>query len=1048
MPATPKVVYQENSFTILTISICLVIIGLSTLHLLNIQLIPSYTPQNLGVHYQWPNASARLIESEVTSKLEGVFNKAQGIESISSYTGKGHGHINIVFKKETNIDLARFEISNLVRQTYSRLPEQVSYPQLSLNVSGEQSRPILIYTLNAPANSFVIQEYAEKSIIPELSRVPGLHEVHASGGNPYEWEIKYNAHLLNQIDIPVSDLAQSIQSTFGILEIGKGIVVRKGEKNRLNVKLEYNTEDIASIGDIPVKAIKGRVIRVEDVASVTLKEKEKRQYFRINGLNTLNIITYPAKRANHVQLAENIKKRVANIKGTLPAGYAMTLSYDASEFINKELATILKRSLFSLGLLLLMAFLIYRQLKYLLLVFVSVLVNLIVAVILYNLFHLEIHLYSLAGITISFGIIIDTSIIMIDHLKIYKNKKALLGITGATLTTLGALIVVFFLEEEQRNDLVDFAMVIMINLTVSVLVAYFLIPAMMEKMKVNTRSGRVSYKRKRYVYYSTGLYKQYIGFSKKHRWKFFMIMILGFGLPFYWLPDNLEGDGWWTETYNHTLGAPWFKEDVRPVIEKATGGALRLFTEFVFENSYYSEPGRTMLTLRGTMPEGCTIHQLNEAFIPIENFLGQFSEIDNYRTNISSYRHGEVNITFEEPYEHSSFPHYLKSELESKAISLGGVDWAVYGVGRGFSNALYSGTGTYRIELEGYNYDQLYSYAEVLKGALLQNMRIKEVEITDLGAKPPPEELYLDLDMERMAEYRVRKSDVFDYFNTMVSKRNMPGLPDTTGRYYNSMVRSDQHQVFDVWNLDNNPIQIQDKIHKLRQFGSIQKRKSGNSIDKHNQQYKLLVVYDFIGPYLLASKVKDQEIRRINEKLPVGYKAVDMRWSGWDKENKQQYYLILLVILIVYIICAILFESFTQPLGIIGLIPVSFTGIFLTFYWFDINFDQGGYAAFIMVCGLVVNSGIYILNDHNNLGKANSSSPLISIYIKAVHHKIIPIMLTLVSTALGLVPFLWEGQNNAFWYSFAAGTIGGLVFSMIAVVIYLPLLVKLEVGPG
>jgi multidrug efflux pump subunit AcrB len=188
--------------------------------------------------------------------------------------------------------------------------------------------------------------------------------------------------------------------------------------------------------------------------------------------------------------------------------------------------------------------------------------------------------------------------------------------------------------------------------------------------------------------------------------------------------------------------------------------------------------------------------------------------------------------------------------------------------------------------------------------------------------------------------------------------------------------------------------------------------------------------------------------------------------SGWYTGDKKQYYLLFLVILVIYFICSILLESFVQPLAIIGMIPISFIGVFLTFYLFDFNFDQGGFASFILLSGIVVNSGLYIINDYNNFrrvvnspgepGAADSYSPgdsespgeyqNLKLYLKAFNHKIVPIFLTVISTILGLVPFVWAGQNEVFWFAFAAGAMGGLIFSFIAVLGYLPLFMRLNVS--
>src|SRR3712207_3244204 len=139
------------------------------------------------------------------------------------------------------------------------------------------------------------------------------------------------------------------------------------------------------------------------------------------------------------------------------------------------------------------------------------------------------------------------------------------------------------------------------------------------------------------------------------------------------------------------------------------------------------------------------------------------------------------------------------------------------------------------------------------------------------------------------------------------------------------------------------------------------------------------------------------------------------------------------VVIIIFFICTILFESLYKALIIIMLIPVSLTGMFLTFHFSSIEFGTGGFAAMVFLCGLTVNNGIYMINEYKNECR----------YIKAYNHKIIPISLTVFSTILGFIPFLLEGPTERFWFSFAVGSISGLLFSMISVVFTMPLFLKL-----
>jgi len=1023
------------------------IVGVSLLPLLNVQLTPSRSLPGLTVSYSWPDASARVIEQEVTSKLEGLFSGVKGIKDVSSVSSKGYGYINLSFKKTVNLDAVRFELASLIRQIYSTLPEQVSFPELSMSTSGKNSSPLLTYTLNASTSPFFIQKYAENHLIPKLSVISGVGGVKVYGSTPYEWEIRFNSEQIQGLGIGSDNIAQSITDYFRKDFLGQGTVSNLNTETITGIYLTNSIADSIPWRSIPVKEVNGRMILLGDIATITYKEQQATSYFRINGLNTINLIVYPEDNVNNLRLAKAVKLEVESLKANLPTGYSMLLADDSVEYLDNELNKIMERAFFSLLILLSFVLLISRQIKYLLLIMISIFANLVIAFIFYYLLKIEIHLYTLAGITISFGMVIDNSIIMIDHFRHQGNRKVFLAILAASLSTIGALGVIFFLKDEQKINLIEFAQVIIVNLIVSMGIALFLIPALMDKINLGKKINKRGIRRKRRAIQFTRFYARFIRFSKRFKWAFLMAFILGFGLPIQWLPQKIENAGAWAEGYNKTLGNPWLTENIRPTAEKVLGGSLRLFSEFVFENSYYSEPTRTTLYATGKMPEGCTVQQLNAAMVLMENFLSKYDEIDLFQTSIYAYNYSSISIHFKPEYEFGSFPYFLKEEITSKAISLGGMDWSVYGVGRGFSNELNSGYKSSQIILEGYNYDQLYSYASLLKGKLEKNERVKEVEITGSTGWNVKTlyEYNIDFNNEGLGLNNVETGQFYSFLKDKVYKANLSPVYVSNELQPVSLV-SDSYGIFNVWDLNNRPVSIGEKQFKLSSLGKLAKQKSGNDIYKTNQQYQLLVAYDFIGPDQLSKIVREQQEKELLQVIPLGYSVRQNQRGGWDREDKKQYFLILLVIVIIYFICSILLESLLQPFAIIFMIPVSFIGVFLTFYLFDFNFDQGGFASFILLCGIVVNAGLYIINDFNNFCRAKGVRNNFKLYIKAFNHKIIPIFLTIASTVLGLVPFVWSGQKEVFWFAFAAGAMGGIIFSIIALVVFLPILLKLDVN--
>jgi multidrug efflux pump subunit AcrB len=1025
-------------------------VGISLIPSLNLRLKPNRASQVLTVDFRWKNTSAKIIEQEVTSKLEGLFNSLKGVQEISSRSRKGSGSIRIQLKENTDADLTRFEVLNLIRQNYQKLPKGISYPRLSKNSSQENQSPVLTYTVNANENAQIIKKYVESQISPQLSGVEGIQRISLYGATPFEWVITYEADRLQYYDLNVSEVLKAIENYLNKEELGKGIVRSNAdfEDKEMPMQLTYHSTEDFSWQDIPIKKLGDRVLFLTDIATVELKKGIAEEYFRINGLNTLNLAIYADDGTNIIEVSKKIKTLMQNVESNLRAGYFLKKTQDASEYLSSELSKIQKRALFSALILLVLSILIYRQYRYLFVLFASILVNLFVAVIFYKLLDVQLQLYSLAGITISFGIIIDNCIVMMDHVLLKKNKRAFIAILAATCTTIAAILIIFLLEADQRLNLLDFAIVIGINIGVSLFVSFYFVPALLEQLKLQKVKKIASQKRRRRILFFSRKYQNSIAFFQKRwiKWSLFVLFILGFGIPVHLLPDEIENPNFLGKVFNSTFGSDFFVYDLKPSLETYAGGSFRLFSEDVFEDSYYVEPEQTSIKIMGRMPEGCTVHQLNEAVVQMESFLATFPEIALFETRVLNYRNSRIQVYFHEDLSDPNVPFNLKTQIESKVLSLGGVDWFVFGVGEGFSNAGGGDMFSNRLTLEGYNYDELYNYAESLKAMLIQesSQRIGRIQISgDVWQNTALYEYFLDFKQESLGLSDVKTEELYANLKNKLSKETAPSIV-RQNELQSVKLMSDQYLSFTKWDLINTPIQLDEKVYKLEQLASIEKRKTGNVIQKRNQQYSLTVAFQFNGSSTMAQRFANRMSNDFQKTLPIGYRVYNSHDTSWNKEDKQQYYYLFYIIAIIFFVCSILLNSLRQPFAIIMMIPISFVGVFLTFYLFEINFDQGGYASFILLAGISVNSALYILNDFNNLKKDRPKLPVMRQYQKAFLSKITPVLITILTTIFGLIPFIWDGQEEVFWFSFAAGSIGGLIFSLIGIFLYLPLFMNLK----
>jgi multidrug efflux pump subunit AcrB len=1042
----------KNSFSINTIFFVLAIIGLSLIPLLSIQLHPGIEGNSLHVSYTWNDISAEILEKEVTSQLEGVLASIKGLKGISSSSSKGRGNITLQFKKGTDMDAARFEVGSLMRHVYSKLPEGASRPVVSNQNRNRDDRKLLMtYTLNGEGNSLSLQQYANNHIVPALSLLDQVDLVEATGATPLEWELSYDPTELQALNIGANTLQQSINRHLQKNELGNGVYTQQGDSTYFYLSFFGQPTDSLQWDKVYVTNHGGRLISLTDLVKIRLKEQRPRSYFRINGLNTIYLNIFTAKGANQLKVAEKIRKEVAHLKSGFPANFSMLISYDASERLEKETSKILFRSGLAIIILLLFVLAISRQWRYLTVIGVSLIANLAIAVIFYYWFNIEIHLYSLAGITVSLGIIIDNTIIMADHIRYHNNNRVFIAILAATLTTMGALSIIFFLKEQQRINLGDFAMVMIVNLGVSLFIALFFIPALMDKIPLSARKGKAVIRRKRRVVKITRKYERFNLFAYRFKWAFIIVAIWGFGLPFFLIPDRLgekrtpdEDLKTYQRWFNNTLGNSTFVSDVKPWVNKIFGGSLYYFTNYMAEQNFDWDNQRTKLTVRVSMPDGATLEQMNKIFLELENDLAGFNEIDRFISRITSIDRSTITISFTEEAENSAFPYYLKQFMETKAVETGGSDFSIYGVGRGFSNKLYEGHHNNSIALYGYNFDELMSHARFLKKELLKHQRIKEVFIRTENNwwGKPRYEYVANINTQRLADFNTGIDNLFGELSQITRAESHVGYVALNREFLPVILRPQSNEKASIWNLMNYPLTGSDKnALRLKNVASIIKERASTSINKTDQQYKVSVTYDFIGPYQLSNRILKSNIEMVNKHLPLGFSAESSRDSWrWNQGEKKQYWLLFLVMVIVYFICAILLESLLQPLAVIATIPLSFIGVFLTFALLKFKFDQGGYASMVLLCGLTVNSALYIINDYNNNKRCQPDGKKLRQYLKGYNHKIIPILLTILSTALGLIPFLIGGKEEGFWFSLAVGAIGGLVFSVLAIVVWLPLL--------
>ena len=990
---------------------------------LAIDYIPQSGSQSLTVSFTYHGRPPLVVEQEVTSLIESQVSTLEGLVDIQSVSAYGSGHVSVTFAADANMAYKEMELYALLRQMRNRLPSGVPFPAVIRRANETKEKaPLLIYEMTYTGDDAAANQWMESFLLPRLGSLPDLESIVPSGHRQFAWQISFDPYRLSRLGLSPTLIAEQIRAQLGRKEIG--LI----EQNNLLLPSAY-FHPFERSSDLEHVRLVGHT-QLKDVATVRIIQDRIKNYRRINGRSAVFLSFYPHEGENRLQVAANVHQLISNLKSEMPSGYALSLNYDDTAYLKKELDKTWTRAFISMLVISLFIFIGSRNGRYLTVMLGSIVVSLLITTGMIWLLDLPIDLYTLAAITISAGVLVDNAIVITDHLRKYGNLTILPAQLAAALTTIAALLVIFTLPDSYRQDLSSFAIVISLALGVSFFVSWWFSPALgtlcgLSQQANNQKKSNVRLKRR--IQWLL-VYQKLITYLARYRRVVIFCCILAFGLPVFLLPGRWEGQSW----YNKSVGSDAYKEHARPWVNKLLGGSLRIFYQDVYEKSAYRTPEQTRLFITARLPYGHTLEQMNDIMKRVERYLSGFTEIDKFLTQVYSPRYASIQIMFKPDQESGAFPYLLKSRLIQRSLDWGGVTWSVYGIGKGFSNATGESLPNFRLTLKGYHYDKLEVIAENLAERLMQHKRIQTV---NTNAR-------LSWDQESYFQYRFRphpNRQIFAEYRTTIDRLNWQSQqtnPTTFVNYQDRLmplyVTSKTAESFSQRSLQFGG----DEAVPLRYFGELEWVKNTDAVMREDRQYIRAVAFDYYGSYRFGDKYLNEVLESFRPALPPGFSIEKNEWS-WNKtEEKRKYQLILILMLLVWMIGAAFLESFRQAWLLVLAIPLSFIGIFLIFGWGSFSFDQGGYAAFLLTGGLSVNALLYILSDFNQLKKKFTYQKAL---IRAISGKFMPVVMTVLSTCVGLIPFLIHGDGEVFWFAFAIGTIGGLLFSLVVAFVIMPL---------
>lgn len=1044
-----KIYFQLSPFRVAFIFLMLVVGTIFILPSLKVNLFPSEESSRLTISFSMPNSSPDIVEQQITSIIEGACSQLKDVKKITSVSAYNSGSVVLIFAKGANMPFKEFELTLLIRQIYPKLPAAASYPSISQSGSGNKSdqNPLLVYSISGPMESFKLKQIADHFFKELFADVREVREINISGTGQLQISILFDRTKCEAWNIRPGQIMSSLNTRFSYAYPGS-VITTSGEQYFLQLIPPKVT--LEEIKNLLVSAPGLPDVRLRDISRVSFEEQESQSFFRINGKNSVTLSIYVREGSNKIEAAGKIKKLINQADARLPDGVEVRLKSDDTSFIEAEVNRNVRRAILSVSILSLFVILIYRNRRYLLILFSGMVASMCLTILLTWIFGVAIHLYSIAGLAIAFGIVTDNIILMLDYYHQRHDRKVFGVLLGASSTIIATLCLVFFLPENDVKNVMDFSIIIILALISSLITSVFLVPAVYELPPLfsfrkgnDKRTIRPSFPALRRVIGILRAYGYLMRFLGRHRKVFIGSIILGFGLPLFLLPSKVEGDKWYHDIYNTTIGSTLYQENIRPYTDKWLGGSCQLFISNVYSNSAFRDPEVTKLYIQAKLSNGTPASEMDHILSDFEKYLSGIEGVDTYITQISGGEYGSISISFKGDYANSPLPQQLKASLIRRSVDWDGVEWRIHGVGLGFSNAGSDETPGFLVQMKGYNYDELEQWANRLGERLSKYKRIQKINTNESMnfREGESSEYSLEFTPRIMALSTSNEDEILGKITDLSKPPGPSGSIAIDNQFYPVLIKEKQSDEYSVYDLLHQSLFL-DSNRQIRvdNFGKLELHHTVDNLYKEDRQYIRLLSFEYLGNVQFGNEFLKNELDKIRMEMPSGFTVVQNSNWGDGADSGWNYQLIFLLIGMIFFIGSILFEDLRQPGCIISMIPVSFIGLFLIFTIGGFPFDQGGSAAFIMIGALVSNSAIFIVNDFNRAKRKKNLSCMQKnrILLKTTLNRARTVLLTTLTTCCGLIPFLLVGDSEVFWYSFAIGAIGGMLFSLFALLVTLP----------
>ena len=980
--------------TVMTLIILL--FGFIGYNSLGVREYPSVDNPIISVSCSYPGANADVIENQITEPLEQNINGIPGIRSLSSTSSQGSSRITVEFELSVDLETAANDVRDKVSRAQRYLPRDCDPPTVSK--ADADATPILMVTIGSDKRSLLeISEIADLTVKEQLQTIPDVSSVEIWGEKKYSMRlwidpIKMAGYGITPMDVKNAVDRENVELPSGSIE---------GNTMELSIRTLGLMHTADEFNNLIIKEDNNRIIRLSDIGRAELEARDLKSYMKMNGVPMIGIVVIPQPGANHIDIADEVYRRMEMMKKDLPEDVTYQYSFDNTKFIRASINEVKSTVYEAFVLVIIIIFLFLRDWRVTLVPCIVIPVSLIGAFFVMYLAGFSINVLSMLAIVLSVGLVVDDAIVMTENIYIRiergmspkeagieGSKEIFFAVISTTITLVAVFFPIVFMEGTTGRLFREFSIVVTGSVIISSFAALTFTPMLATKLLVRQEKKNWFYRKTEPFFegMNNGYSKLLNIFLNKRIWAW-PITAVTLGVIF-WLWNTIPSE-------------------MAPLED------------------------RSRITINTKGPEGVTYEYMRDYAEDITATADSLMpDAEAITTRVWSGS-GNIQITLKDlqdrDYSQMEVAEKLSRAVQKKTKARAFVQQqSTFGGRRGGMPVQYV--------IQATNIEKLEKVLPVFMAKVYESPVFQMADVNLKFSKP---EARISINRDKANVMGVSTRDIAQTLQYGLSGQRM-GYFYMNGKQYEIVGEINRQQ-------RNKPVDLK----------SIYIR-SGNS--EMIQMDNLIELAEGIAPPQLyrynrfvAATVSAglAEGKTIGEGLDamdaIAAEVLDDTFrtalTGESKEYRESssslMFAFILALVLIYLILAAQFESFKDPFVIMLTVPLAVGGALIFMHFKDQTMNIYSQIGIIMLIGLVAKNGILIVEFANQ--KQETGIDKLTAIREASIQRLRPILMTSVSTILGLIPLAFatgEGANGRI--AMGISVVGGMLISTFLTMFIVP----------